>query len=169
MSGTIARGRAKAASGLLLLAAAFGVACRRHPSDREMVERFQARRAEFDAFAEQLMTDPRYERLEMAARLRDGDQATGVTPSEFSDYQQQLRGLGVIRINNPRRLSGNWLTYLAASEIGVPHGQTVKGYAWGPGATLDGPLVERLDGRVRADGRAYKSLGDGWYLFFAPN
>jgi hypothetical protein len=117
--------------------------CARHPSDREMIERFNAHREEFQMLADEALTD-------VGSVGRD-------------EYQRRLAALGIGGVGVGNQLRGEVTFSMSSKGVGFAHGSS-KGFLYTP--TIPDPLLDSLEGKaVRAYASAYRRIADRWYLY----
>lgn len=163
-----------------LVLVAFGAGClssgRNHPTDAEMIRKFQEHRDEFDELITMFRSDrnlgrvgPNFTRSATGAPGPGGDAQgsgdIGVTSDRLNDYLSRFAKLGIragIEGYNDKEY-----IYLHVSSQGLSITGTSKGYAY-----ISKPpdrIVENLDTYWSEDGRsfsAYRRMEGNWYLYF---
>jgi len=152
--------------GLLVLVGGCGGAL---PSDESMIVEFSSRKPQLEVLLERTLTSDRYNLLIDASHLRDGFEAKGISPQDRKGFLESLRAARVVTIWNWRKYYEDKPIWFVTHEAGWPSTFHAKGYAWFAGDRIsEGRLSNSLDDWRRQDGKAYRSLGGHWYIFYTP-
>ena len=169
LDGRVTVNASVAAMALVLGLACAATACTHPPDDAGLLRQFHDNRKELDALLEELLTNPRMADLEMAHSLRDGLAAYNVSSAESQSYAQKLRKAGVQSVSDHHRIADRYPIYFVVYEYYLYHDGIQKGFAWSeasPGMRIH--VVDRLDGRSRSEGEAFRPIEGNWYLFVRP-
>ena len=152
-------------------------ACAEHPTDAELLRRFDAHERDFvhlvamsneDVHVVRIASD--FTRLDSNWAWPRPDSLLGFSRKRWDEYRMIFRGLdlesGLTRETEP---GGTSVVFLSASSRGIVNHGSSKGYAHSTAAL--GPVYPSLDrlpddARRRRHGVAYRALRNGWYLEF---
>jgi hypothetical protein len=129
-----------------------------HRSDAGLMDSLHSHRSEFNRIVQISRAAPAFV-IDMKRGTPPAAQPRGVT----SELLSALRDAGVREIDGGGSADGA-VTFICSYCGGVLGGNS-KGYVYSE-ATMK-PVVATLDGyRPRSSSKAYRELGDGWYLFY---
>ena len=121
---------------VLIVLGALSTGCASHPSDREMIDLFNAHRSEFQWLADEAVAD--------------------VRNVEKDEYQRRLDALGLEQAGLGNQAHGE-VTFTMSSD-------SSKGFLHTP--TVPDRVLDSLDGdAVKPYAYAYRRIDDHWYLY----
>ena len=136
-----------------------------HPSDKALVENFQAHKADFNELLQMFLTDDGLVRVDLDRTDPKETEALGITEARLVNYRTLFRKLGLTR--GISGYGGKKRILFLSSTKGLGISGSGKGYAYS--ITPLEPIAENLESYESKDGKSftvYKHIEGNWYLFF---
>jgi hypothetical protein len=137
----------------------------KHPSDKELLDNFQAHKAEFDQLLQMFLSDKGLGRVAYDFTRPGDPQTVGVTTDRLKEYRRRFDKLELSA--GIEGYDGKDIVWLHSSTQGLAVSGSGKGYAY-----LRKPpemQVQDLDKYWSKDGRsftAFRHIEGNWYLYF---
>lgn len=151
----------------VIIGAFFLVSCTRHPSDEEMIKKFNQCRTTFEKLSDMLHNDNGLHRVANDFTRPPIEQLSkyDITSKRIHDYRKLFNEINCTA--GVRSNFDNSIVYIIESTWGLSISGSVKGYVHMLEKKPNMRIVKNLDNvKAKDDELVYRHLDDGWYLYY---